>query len=238
MRTSSHPRSCMPGALRVPSDSGSLSSRPASHSSASRGLPTGATVLDVGAATPSWRPPLVDAGYQVTVVGSDASCGRRLAALTSAGRCRFERADLLALPMSTGPSTRWSATGCLAHSIDWRRLVGELCRVARHRVVVDYPARRSITSPPRPLQDQELDRAGHHRPFALYGRGEVARPSRRLGLRGDGGAAPVLPADGALPAGRLRRPGARRRRAGRIPGAHQPLRLTGDCPSRPPRGRR
>jgi 2-polyprenyl-3-methyl-5-hydroxy-6-metoxy-1,4-benzoquinol methylase len=148
------------------------------------GLPTSATVLDVGGGHAQLAPPLADAGYQVTVVGSDPSCGRRLEPLTAAGRCRFEVADLLALPY---PEQAFDAVVCyrmLAHSIDWRRLVGELCRMARHRVVVDYPARRSVN-----VASQNLFRIknsierGTTRRFALYARGEVARAFASAGFR-------------------------------------------------------
>src|SRR5215210_5205934 len=45
------------------------------------------------------------------------------------------------------PDRAFDAVICyrlMAHSIDWHRLVGELCRVSAHRVVLDYPARRSM----------------------------------------------------------------------------------------------
>ena len=148
------------------------------------GLPPGATVLDVGGGHAQLAPPLVEAGYRVTVVGSDPSCGQRLAALTTAGRCRFEVADLLALPY---PDQAFDAVLCyrlLAHSIDWRRLVGELCRVARHRVLVDYPARRSVNVASEAMfkLKNSVER-GTTRPFALYGRREMARAFEAAGFR-------------------------------------------------------
>src|SRR5215210_4965036 len=41
-------------------------------------LPVGASVLDVGGGHAQIAPPLIEAGYEVTVVGSDASCSARL----------------------------------------------------------------------------------------------------------------------------------------------------------------
>src|SRR5688500_12863700 len=40
-----------------------------------QGLPRGAAVLDVGGGHAQPATPLIDAGYAVTVVGSDLSCG-------------------------------------------------------------------------------------------------------------------------------------------------------------------
>ena len=148
------------------------------------GLPSAATVLDVGGGHAQLAAPLADAGYRVTVVGSDASCGRRLAPLTAAGRCRFEVADLLELPFM---DQKFDAVVCyrlLAHSIDWRRLVAELCRVACRRVVVDYPARRSVNVASEALFKikNKIER-GTTRPFTLYGRGEVARAFASAGFQ-------------------------------------------------------
>jgi SAM-dependent methyltransferase len=148
-----------------------------------RGLSPGASVLDVGGGHAQLAPPLVDAGYQVTVVGSDPSCGRRLAPLTTAGRCRFDVADLLALPYVDQSFDAVLCYRLLAHSIDWRRLVEELCRVARHRVVVDYPARRSMNVASEVLfRIKNSIERGTTRPFALYGRGEIARAFEAAGF--------------------------------------------------------
>ena len=148
------------------------------------GLPPGAAVLDVGGGHAQLAPPLAEAGYRVTVVGSDASCGRRLAPLTSSGRCRFDVGDLLALPYGDQAFEAVVCYRLLAHSIDWRRLVGELCRVARHRVVVDYPARRSVNIASEGLfRIKNSIERGTTRPFALYGRTEVASAFEAAGFQ-------------------------------------------------------
>jgi ubiquinone/menaquinone biosynthesis C-methylase UbiE len=147
------------------------------------GLPPGASILDVGGGHAQVTPPLVAAGYRVTVVGSDPSCGERLARLTADQRCRFEVADLLALPYGAEAFDAVICYRLIAHSIDWRRLIGELCRVARHRVVIDYPARRSVNAASGVLfRIKHSIERGTTRPFALYGRGEIARAFRDHGF--------------------------------------------------------
>lgn len=109
-----------------------------------RALPQGASILDVGGGHAQIAPPLIAAGYEVTVVGSDSSCGRRLQPWTDQGRCRFDVGDLRALPY---PDRSFDAVVCfrlLSHSVSWTGLIGELCRVARHSVVLDYPSLRSV----------------------------------------------------------------------------------------------
>jgi ubiquinone/menaquinone biosynthesis C-methylase UbiE len=108
-----------------------------------RELPVGASILDVGGGHAQIAPPLIDAGYQVTVVGSDPICAARLEPWTAGGKCRFEVADLRAFPY---PDRSFDAVVCfrlLPHSVSWNRLIGELCRVARRSVVLDYPSVRS-----------------------------------------------------------------------------------------------
>lgn len=147
------------------------------------GLPADATILDVGGGHAQVAPPLVEAGYRVTVVGSDPSCGERLERLTSGGRCRFEVGDLQALPYAARSFDAVICYRVIAHSIDWRHLVQELCRVGRGRVIVDYPARRSVNFASNALftVKRSIER-GTTRPFALYGRGEIARAFQDAGF--------------------------------------------------------
>jgi SAM-dependent methyltransferase len=148
------------------------------------GLPEGARVLDVGGGHAQVAPPLIDAGYRVTVAGSDASCEGRLRPWTSTGRCRFDVADLQHLPY---PDASFDAVVCyrlLAHSVNWIRLVSELCRVAADRVIVDYPARRSVNIISRRLFDLKRSIEGvTTRRFSLYGRREIAHAFAAAGFQ-------------------------------------------------------
>lgn len=148
------------------------------------GLPRGARVLDVGGGHAQVAPPLAAAGYRVTVVGSDRTCGRRLEPWIAAGRCGFAVADLQHLPYADRTFDAVICYRLLAHSVDWPRLVGELCRVAAARVVVDYPSRRSVNVVAQRLFDMKLSiEGGTTRRYALYGRGEIARGFEQAGFR-------------------------------------------------------
>jgi len=147
------------------------------------GLPAGATILDVGGGHAQVAPPLAEAGYRVTVVGSDPSCGERLEPLTSSGRCRFDVGDLQSLPYDAEAFDAVVCYRLIAHSVDWRHLIAELCRVARHRVIVDYPARRSVNVASDALfRIKHSIERGTTRPFALYGRGEIAEAFEGAGF--------------------------------------------------------
>ncbi len=104
------------------------------HPRISRRLAGWASILDVGGGHAQITPPLLEAGYEVTVAGSDPSCNARLQPWLSGGRCKFEVADLRALPY---PDRSFDAVVCLRllpHSVDWTGLIGELCRVASRSV--------------------------------------------------------------------------------------------------------
>jgi hypothetical protein len=133
------------------------------------GLEAGATVLDVGGGHAQTVPPLVEAGYRVTVAGSHPSCGQRLEPWTTAGRCRFAVADFHRLPYRDRAFDAVISYRMLAHSIQWTRLIDELCRVARDRVIVDYPSRRSLNAVSYGLFEVKRSIEGAlTRPFALY----------------------------------------------------------------------
>jgi len=109
-----------------------------------RDLRAGATVLDVGGGHAQLTGPLLDAGFNVLVAGSDPSCAARLAPWREHPQLRFQVADLGTLPYSDQTFDAVLCFRLLPHSVGWTTLVGELCRVARRAVVVDYPSSRSV----------------------------------------------------------------------------------------------
>ena len=108
----------------------------------------GRRILDVGTGTGRAALPLASAG--AVVHGLDASAEMLEVARERAADAHltvtFEVADAHALPV---PDRSVDAAVCfrlLMHVIDWRRCVGELCRVSRHRVIIDFPAAASAAS--------------------------------------------------------------------------------------------
>jgi ubiquinone/menaquinone biosynthesis C-methylase UbiE len=138
------------------------------------GLGRGARVLDVGGGHAQLTPALVTAGYSVTVVGSDPACARRLRPWLDRGECRYHAADLLAMPFDDRSFDAVLCYRLIAHSVDWHRLLRELCRVAGARVVIDYPSRRSLNLISESLfpAKQRLE-GGSTRRFLLYSPREI-----------------------------------------------------------------
>ena len=104
------------------------------------------TVLDVGGGHGQLAIPLCRDGYQVTVLGSDASCEHRIRSVTATGACRFQVGNVIALPF---PDQSFDAVFCfrlLTHCERWPLLVRELCRVAKVCVIADYPTSQSFNA--------------------------------------------------------------------------------------------
>jgi SAM-dependent methyltransferase len=125
-------------------------------------------VLDVGTGTGRAAIALAARGARVT--GVDAS-GEMLAvaerrAKDAGVRVTFTPGDAHDLAF---PDRSFDAAICLRvlmHTPDWRRSLGELCRVARERIVFDYPALVSAAA---------LQAAARHAVHAAGGRVEAYR---------------------------------------------------------------
>lgn len=103
---------------------------------------TTSSVLDVGGGHAQLAAPLVAHGRAVTVLGSEASCEARVAASIADGEYRFVEGPLYPLPFADASFDAVVAVRMLAHLDDARAFVSELCRVARHTVIVDFPVQR------------------------------------------------------------------------------------------------
>lgn len=105
----------------------------------------GRTVLDVGTGTGRGAIALARRGAVVTGVDASAEMlevARRRAAEAGV-EVTFSREDAHRLPFDDGAFDSVICLRVLMHTPDWRQSLSELCRVARHRVVFDYPAMAS-----------------------------------------------------------------------------------------------
>ena len=106
--------------------------------------PANCRILDVGGGHAQLTPPMLRAGYDVTVLGSDDSCVHRLDRTTDGHDYNFVVGDLLDLPLSENSYDVVLAFRLLPHLQKWSRFVKEICRVARRSVIFDYPDTCSI----------------------------------------------------------------------------------------------
>jgi len=101
----------------------------------------GASVLDVGTGTGRAALAIAKCGARVT--GVDASAEMLKVAQKNAEDAnldiKFLRGDAHALDFPDQSCDVVVSLRMLMHTPDWRRCISEMCRVARHRVIFDYP---------------------------------------------------------------------------------------------------
>jgi 2-polyprenyl-3-methyl-5-hydroxy-6-metoxy-1,4-benzoquinol methylase len=128
--------------------------------------------------------PLLDAGHDVTVYGSADVCRDRIEArLDGAPRARFQAGDLLRAPWPAGAFDVVVSYRLLPHVAAWKELLGELCRLARRAVLVDYPTRRSVNAAAGALFAAKKSVEGDTRPFAVFRDAEIEAALAAHGFR-------------------------------------------------------
>jgi SAM-dependent methyltransferase len=133
----------------------------------------GASILDVGGGHGQVTGPLVEAGYSVTVLGSDPACEARVRKWTDSGRARFLAADLLSPGLPDRAYDVVLALRLLPHVRRVPELVATLARLARAAVIVDYPTRRSVNAVSGLFFGLKRGVEGDTRPFTVFGDSEI-----------------------------------------------------------------
>ena len=150
------------------------------------GPPGGRTLLDVGGGHGQLAGPLARAGWRVTVHGSDAVCARRIAPLIADGTVQFAAGDILALPFHDRSYDAVVSVRLLPHCERWPALVAELCRVARHAVIVDYPTSESLNRVAPALFGAKKRIEKNTRTFTLFTHREVEEAFSSSGFAPEG----------------------------------------------------
>jgi ubiquinone/menaquinone biosynthesis C-methylase UbiE len=130
-------------------------------------------IVDVGGGHGQLAGPFSAAGHSVEVVGSTAQCAARLTRWIESGACTFRTASLLDLPYADCEFDVAVCIRTLVHISDWNRLIGELCRVARFGVIVDYATSQSLNILSEPLFEVKLKVERNTRRFRVFPRAQV-----------------------------------------------------------------
>lgn len=102
------------------------------------GQPPG-TAVDVGGGHSQTAPLLRQMGFEVTVTGSDESCGHRLPP-----GIPLQIVNHLELPYEDQSVDVVICFRFVTHCERWPELLQEFCRVSRSRIILDYPSKTSV----------------------------------------------------------------------------------------------
>ena len=141
-----------------------------------------AKILDVGGGHGQLVEPLVTHGYNVTVLGSAASCKQRISSLVDNGQCAFRVGNVVDLPYPDRSFDIVISFRLLPHVTRWQQLLGELCRVARTAVVLDYPTIRSINYIAPHLFRFKKRLEGNTRPYTCFDEAQILSVVNPLGF--------------------------------------------------------
>ncbi|MBE9143530.1 methyltransferase domain-containing protein [Planktothrix mougeotii LEGE 06226] len=142
-----------------------------------------ATVLDVGGGHGQITKPLIENGYQVTVLGSDEICKNRIQTLIDANLCSFQVGNVLDLPYPDNAFDVVISYRFLAHVTQWQKFLSELSRVAKKAVIIDYPTLRSVNSIAPYLFKFKKGLEGNTRTYITYDESELIDFFKSLGLK-------------------------------------------------------
>ncbi|MGB3298852.1 MAG: class I SAM-dependent methyltransferase [Phormidesmis sp.] len=140
-----------------------------------------ASILEVGGGHGQLTAQLIETGHSVTVVGSDESCQARIRPLVESGQCQFQVGNVLALPYADNAFDVVISYRFLAHVEQWQAFLGELTRVAKKAVLVDYPTLRSVNYITPLLFAWKKGVEKNTRPYTCYNEAELLSYGKSLG---------------------------------------------------------
>jgi len=145
----------------------------------------GLTVLDVGTGTGRAALVLAEAGARVTAIDASAEM-LRVAEARAAARGStivFALGDAHHLAFEAGAFDTVVSLRVLMHTPDWRRCVAEACRVARTRVIVDYPAATSAAAIQAAGRHVAHRLGMHTEPYRVFADRQIRNEFLRHGFR-------------------------------------------------------
>lgn len=143
----------------------------------------GARVLDVGGGHGQLLGGLLDAGYRVTVTGSNEGCSMRIRKLLENDRAAFKVCPLTSLDFGDGSFDVVVSYRMLSHLERWRNFVEELCRVSSGKVIIDYPTYRSFNALNGLLFRLKHGVEKNTREFAIFHEADIVAEFEKHGYR-------------------------------------------------------
>jgi len=143
------------------------------------------SVLDVGGGHGQIAVPLSQAHRSVTVLGSSPVCAERLRPHIETGMISFKSGNLIDIPFDARSFDLAVTFRLLSHCTAWKTLIAELCRIADHAVILDFPVWLSVNILNPIFFKFKRRIEGNTRTFRVFSVSEVSAEFRRHGFRLD-----------------------------------------------------
>jgi 2-polyprenyl-3-methyl-5-hydroxy-6-metoxy-1,4-benzoquinol methylase len=104
------------------------------------------SVLDVGGGHGQLTGALLEGGHKVTILGSPNAPTERIRNFIDMNRVTYVTGSFLSLPFADRSFDIVVCFRILTHLSEWKQCCSELCRVARHSVIIDFPCSRSLNA--------------------------------------------------------------------------------------------
>jgi 2-polyprenyl-3-methyl-5-hydroxy-6-metoxy-1,4-benzoquinol methylase len=140
------------------------------------------SILDIGGGHGQTAIPLYKSGKSVTVLGSSAACADQLTSEIDSGCISFKVGNLIQLPYGTRSFDTAVSFRLMSHCTAWRTLISEMCRVADHTVIFDYPSWCSANVCTPLLFRIKRRIEGNTRRYTLFTTGELKREFGKHGF--------------------------------------------------------
>ena len=139
-------------------------------------------ILDVGGGHAQIAVPLIEAGYNLTVIGSDDVCKERLNKLLNESSFKYKTCNLLDIPFDDKSFDIVTCFRLLTHEENWEIQIAELCRLAKIAVIIDYPDIKSFNILYNFLFSIKKRYEGNTRTFRNFSRKELIEEFKKNGF--------------------------------------------------------
>lgn len=103
-----------------------------------------ASILDIGGGHGQTAVPLIENGYDLTILGSSETCKNQISDLVKKGECGFDVGDVIDLKYPDNCFDVVISYRILPHIRKWKKFLSEMARVSKTAVVLDYPDTNSF----------------------------------------------------------------------------------------------
>lgn len=141
-----------------------------------------ASILDVGGGHGQLAIPLCHSNFAVTILGSSESCRKRISEIVDSGKCVFKVGNVIELPFAEKSFDTVISFRMLTHCKQWPKLIQELCRAAKHSVIVDYPTSQSVNKIAPFLFEAKKRIEGNTRLWTLFRHDEIFKEFGKHGF--------------------------------------------------------